>query len=320
MSLSALKQHALDTIQAYSANHGERLAAALAYYATFSLAPLIVLALAVAGLLYGRRSEAAQAELMAVAGDVLGADGARMLEGVLEAATAAPGANQWATLASTLVLVVGATALFARLQDALNTIWDATPSRTGILGFLWSRGLSLLLVMGTGVVMVASLVLSSLLTGFAEWIAAPVLLGLGERLLSLALLTLLFAVLYRTLPDAPVQWADVGGGAFGAAVLVTLGTAGLGWYLGHASVTSAYGAAGALVAFLLWIYYTAQIFFLGAAWTSIRAQSSPVQTAESTAVPAPAASSTEASVASTPWRTRLGWAALGAALGWFLRR
>ena len=324
MSLSEVKQLALDTYQAYTTDHGERLAAALAYYATFSLAPLIVLVLAVAGLVYGRKSDAAQEELMTLAGNTLGADGAALLESMLEGAVAEPTAGVWATILSSLVLVIGATALFARLQDALNTIWGATPQYSGVMGVLWSRGLSLLLVIGAGAIMVASLLLSSLIAGLADWFTAPVLLSVGERLVSLALLMLLFATLYRTLPDAPVRWTDVWFGALIAATLATLGTWALGWYLGHASVTSSYGSAGALVTFLLWIYYSAQIFFLGAEWTTVyaRREASPaVAAAPASPEPSPSAPPvTEPQTRPSSWRHRLGWIALGIALAQFFRR
>jgi Predicted membrane protein len=228
MSFADAKQLVLDTLSAYSADHGERLAAALAYYATFSLAPLLVLALSVAGMLYGQRSEVAQEELMSLVETATGPDGAALLGGILESAAAAPDAGIWATILSGLVLIVGATALFARLQEALNTIWAATPRRTGVTRFLWSRGLSLLLVVGAGTAVVAGLMASSLLAGLARPLEVPGVLLWGERMGSLAVLTLLFAVLYRVLPDAPVRWADVWLGAVVAATLVTLGTWGLG--------------------------------------------------------------------------------------------
>jgi len=323
MSLTDAKQLVLDTLQAYTEDKGERLAAALAYYATFSLAPLLVLMLAVAGLLYGRRSEAAQEELMTLAADILGPDGVALLEGILEGAAAAPGTGAWATVLSSLVLVVGATALFARLQEALNTIWDATPQYTGLMGFLRTRGLSLLLVLGAGATVVASLLLSSVIAGLADRFGAQVLLRIAERSGSLAILTLLFAALYRTLPDAPVRWADVWLGAGVAAVLTTLGTWGLGWYLGDASVTSAYGAAGALAAFLLWIYYSAQIFFLGAELTTVYARRTATAEAALTPAPSPAPeppSDPEAQHRSPSWLRRLGWIGLGVVLAQLFRK
>lgn len=326
MSFREAKQLALDTFGAYSADNGERLAAALAYYATFSLAPLIVLALAIAGLLYGRRSEVAQEELMGLAGDVLGPEGAVLLEGVLEGAAAAPTAGVWATVLSTSLLVIGATALFARLQEALNTIWDATPQYTGVTGFLWNRGLSLLLVIGAGVMVVASLLISSLVAGLVDLPGGWVLIRTVERLGSLVVLAFLFAVLYRALPDAQVHWPDVWGGAIVAAILVTLGTWGVGWYLGRASVLSSYGAAGALAAFLLWIYYSAQIFFLGAELTAVQARRVRRRRDGSSTPSVPTAASPPAqSVHQEPkresaaprWVTRLGWIGLGVVLGRF---
>lgn len=328
MSFREAKQLAIDTFGAYSAHNGERLAAALAYYATFSLAPLIVLALGIAGLLYGQRSEVAQEELMALAGDVLGPEGADLLEGILEGAAAAPAAGVWATVLSTGLLVVGATALFARLQEALNTIWDATPQHTGVMGFLWKRGLSLLLVIGAGAMVVASLLISSFVAGLVDLPGGWVLTRTVERLGSIVVLAFLFAVLYRTLPDAPVRWSDVWGGAVVAAILVTLGTWGIGWYLGRASVTSSYGAAGALAAFLLWIYYSAQIFFLGAELTAVRtrrvkrrrdASSTPsVPTAASP--PAQSSNQKPERESHTPrWITRLAWIGVGVVLGRFFR-
>lgn len=323
MSFVEVKQLTLDTLQAYSEDKGERLAAALAYYATFSLAPLIVLALAVAGLLYGQRSETAQEELMAMAGDVLGPDGAAFLESILEGAAATPSTGIWATILSSVVLVYGATALFARLQEALNTIWGTTPQYTGVAGFLWSRGLSLLLVIGTGATVVASLILSSAIAGLADLLVGQALIRTAERVGSLVILALLFAVLYRTLPDAPVQWADVGLGALVAALLTTLGTWALGWYLGRASVTSSYGAAGALVAFLLWIYYSAQIFFLGAELTTVyaRYRTSPtVAVPSSPASPEPTQTTSAPPTHSSSWGHRLGWVTLGILLALFFRR
>lgn len=316
------KQIALDTFGAYSADHGERLAAALAYYATFSLAPLIVLALAIAGLLYGQRSAVAQEELIERATGIWGPEGAALLKGVLEGASTTPSAGIWATILSVFLLVIGATALFARLQEALNTIWDATPQYTGLIGFLRSRALSLLLVVGAGTMIVASLLASSLIASLVDLTGSRILIWIVERLGSLVVLTLLFAVLYRTLPDAPVRWSEVWTGAFMAAILITLGTWAFGWYLGRASVTSSYGAAGALAGFLLWIYYSAQIFFLGAELTTVQAhRTRPHESPEPTASPRPTSKrepgqeTLKSGKRHAPtWIARLGWIGLGVVL------
>jgi membrane protein len=321
MSLSTAKQLALDTYRAYSDDKAERLSAALAYYATFSLAPLLVLVLAVAGLLYGQRSTAAQEALITQVETVLGTDGAVLLEGVLEGAAASPTAGVWATVLSGLVLLIGATTLVARLQEALNHIWDASPASPGVLGIVWSRGLALLLVLGGGGVVVASLVLSSLLTGWADRLAVPFLAHAAGHLSSLVLLTGVAAVLYRTLPDAPVRWGDVWGGAVLAAVLLTLGSGAVGWYLGHAAVTSSYGAAGALVAFLLWTYYSAQFFLLGAELAHVQyARTAPAPSTPETA-PAPPPLPTRAPSPGAPTGPPpVGRAAVGVPLTRLFRR
>lgn len=324
MALANAKQLVTETLSSYSADHGERLSAALAYYAIFSLAPLLVLVLAVASLLYGRRPETAQAELMAGVETAIGTDGAALLEGLLESASATPTAGTWATVLGGLILVIGATALFARLQEALNTIWGVTPQHSGLTGFLRSRVLSLLLVVGVGIIMIASLVLSSLLAGLANLLAVPILFQAAERLISLATLALLFGVLYRTLPDAPVRWADVWPGALLTAFLVTLGTWALGLYLGRASVTSSFGAAGALVALLIWVYYSAQIFFLGAELTTVYADRRTVSTlpegSRGESSSALSSGPEEPQTQSATWRHRVGWVALGIALALFFRR
>lgn len=176
-------------------------------------------------------------------------------------------------------------------------------------------------MIGAGATVVASLLLSSVIAGLADRFGAQVLLRVAERIGSLAILTVLFAALYHTLPDAPVRWGDVWLGAGVAAVLTTLGTWGLGWYLGYASVTSAYGAAGALAAFLLWIYYSAQIFFLGAELTTVYAERTTATEVAPASLPAPEPPSAPAA-ANRPssWLRRLGWIGLGVVLARLFRR
>ena len=321
MSSIPVKELLVTTVRDFIDDKAERLGAALAYYATFSLAPLVVLAVAVAGLFYGAQTGEARALVMEEVASVLGPEGATMLRGLLDNAAASPSTGSWAAALSIALLLFSATTLFARLREALNTIWDTEPHATGLVGFLQSRGLGLLLVLGTGVVIVASLALSTVIAGLGDVLGTSAGAAVLERVASVALLGLLFAVLYRFLPETDVHWADVWLGALGTAVLFTLGTWAMGWYLGSASVGSAYGAAGALVAFLLWVYYSAQLFFLGAEFTAVYARhrrpaADPVET------PAVA---TEAAVSApdedTPsWGQRLGWVTLGAILVWFFRR
>lgn len=271
MSLATARSLLVATWTAYTNDKAERLGAALAYYAVFSLAPLIVLALAVARMAYGEQSVRAQQVLLDRVEGVIGPSGRDLVTNILSEAAATPGESTVAVIAGSLLLVVGATVFFARLQDAMNTIWDAPPAAPGIAGMLRSRVLSLLLVLGVGVGLVASLVLSVWVSSLAAGVGGAWGLYLAERAGTLLVLSGLCAVLFRVLPDTAVQWHDVWMGAIGTAVLLSLGTSGMGWYLGQTAAVSAYGAAGALAALLLWIYYAAQIFFLGAEFTTVYA-------------------------------------------------
>ncbi len=321
MSSIPVKELLVTTVRDFIDDKAERLGAALAYYATFSLAPLVVLAVAVAGLFYGAQTGEARALVMEEVASVLGPEGATMLRGLLDNAAASPSTGSWAAALSIALLLFSATTLFARLREALNTIWDTEPHAGGLLGFLRSRGLGLLLVLGTGVAIVASLTLSTVVAGLGDILGTSTGAAVLERVASVALLGLLFAVLYRFLPETDVHWADVWIGALATAVLFTLGTWAMGAYLGGASVGSAYGAAGALVAFLLWIYYSAQLFFLGAEFTAVyarhrRAAASPAEApAVATEVDVPATRARGAS-----WGRRLGWVTLGAILAWFFQK
>lgn len=317
MPIADLKQLALNTVSAFGEDRAERLGAALAYYAIFSLAPLAVLTLAIAGRLYGRGSGAGRDALLSRVEGLFGGDGAAFVEALLEGAAAMPAAGTWAAALSGVLLLVGATAFFARLQEAMNTIWNAHPSYTGLVGFLWSRGWSLLLVIGAAGAVVTGLLAHSLLMRATSLLPAPWLLLWLERVGSLGLLTLLCGVLYRTLPDTSVRWTDVWAGAALAALLLTAGTWAFGAYLARGAVSSSYGAAGALVALLLWVYYAAQIFFLGAELTTVVAAPPSSAPEAETRPPAPK----DPSPARTPpWLRPLGWIGLGVVLAWLLRR
>lgn len=321
----SFKELLFTTVRDFMADKAERLGAALAYYATFSLAPLVVLAVALAGLFYGAQTGEAQALVIEQVAGVLGPEGATMVRGMLDNAAASPGTGSWAAAASIALLLFSATTLFTRLREALNTIWDTEPHTTGVLGFLRSRGLGLLLVLGTGVAIVASLTLSTVFAGLGDVLGTSEVAAVLERVASVVLLGLLFAVLYRFLPETDVHWADVWLGALGTAALFTLGTWAMGLYLGGASVGSAYGAAGALVAFLLWIYYSAQLFFLGAEFTSVAAKHRRSAAAPVEAPPVPTEAAGPAPGEGTggggpSWGQRLGWVTLGAILAWFFQK
>jgi len=247
-----------------------RLGAALAYYTIFSIAPLVVIVIAVTGLWFGR--EAAEQQIYGQLGQMVGEQGAKAISGLLEAANK-PREGLIASAVAIVTLVVGASGVFVQLQDALNAIWEVKPRPgRGIRTFLRQRLLSLAMVFGIGFLLLVSLVLSAALAAAGKWLQG-VLPG-GESLwqvlnfiISFAVITVLFTLTFKYLPDVKIRWRDVWMGGVLTAFLFTVGKHALGMYLGRSSVSSAYGAAGSLVVLLLWVYYSAQIFFFGAEFT-----------------------------------------------------
>jgi len=254
------------------ADRAPQLAAALAYYAVFSLAPLLVLALAMAGTFLGEA--AARGQIVGQVQALVGPESARLLVNVLEGARP-PEPGSWASALSALVLLFGASGVFAQLQDALNTIWlEQSQPQRGIVGFIGKRLLSFVMVVLVGLLVLLSLLLSAAISALSQ-LEGQSLLGWDllwlwralSFLLDFAIVTLLFATIYKFLPDVRIAWSDVGVGAVLTAVLFTLGKALLGLYLETSGFGSAYGAAGALVVLLAWVNYSAQIFLLGAEFT-----------------------------------------------------
>lgn len=253
-----------------------RLGAALAYYTVFSIAPLVLIIIAVAGLFSGQ--EAAEGKVYASLEGTIGPKSAEFVEEVI-VATSKETKSIVATITGILILLLGATGFFAQLQDALDTIWGVrrrgrSPFWATLARYWWS----LTMILGIGFLLLVSLVLSAILNGVAEY-ASPhfahvgVLLELANSVAGFLLSGVLFALMYKVLPNVRLQWADVWVGAFITALLFSLGKIGLGYYLGSAATTSAYGAAGALVVILLWSYYSAQIFLYGAEFTMVYARS-----------------------------------------------
>jgi membrane protein len=245
-----------------------RLGAALAYYTAFSLAPLLVIVIAVIGMVFGRDAAAGQ-----IAGEIeglVGPDGAKAVESMVASANQ-PASGILATIIGIVILFVGALGLFAQLQDALNTIWkvQGKPGR-GILGFFLDRLASLTMVLGTTFLLLMSLVVSAALSAIGNWFGEGNGTTVGQALnlgISFVIITLLFAMIYRFLPDARVAWREVWFGAIFTTILFTFGKYLIGVYLGKTGTASAYGAAGSLAALLIWLYYSAQIFLFGAELT-----------------------------------------------------
>ena len=245
--------------------------AALSYYTLFSLAPLLLIVIAVAGMVYGQ--EAAQGAIVAQLGGIMGTDGAAAVEAMLKAARE-PAKGVLATVIGLIVLLIGATAIFAELQSALDRIWrvPAPTQQSGIWNLLRTRLLSFGLVLGLGFLLVVSLVVSAALAALGQWWGSwlqgwDVLLEILNFTVSFSIFTVLFAMIYKIMPRARISWRDVWTGAAVTALLFTVGKVAVGMYLGKSSLASGFGAAGSLVLLIAWVYYSAQIFLLGAEYT-----------------------------------------------------
>jgi membrane protein len=241
--------------------------AALAFYTLFSMAPVLVLVIAIAGFFYG--ADAAQGQLLTELKGLVGAKGAEAIQLVLAGARD-KASGQTATIVATALLLFGATSVFAELKDSLDEIWDVPPSKDASWwDTVRTRLLSFGLILVLGFLLMVSLVISAALAVLEHylnglWQQATVLLGWLASGISFLVIATLFGVIYKLLPRIKLSWHDVTIGALGTAALFTLGKFAIGLYIGNSGVASSFGAAGSLIAVLLWVYYSAQIFFLGA--------------------------------------------------------
>jgi membrane protein len=264
--LALLKQ----TYRDWTDDKAPRLGAALAYYSIFSLAPLLVVCLGVAGFFFD--GDRVFDELDSQLSQLLGKEGAAAVEGLLEAAQK-PARGMIATITGAIVLLWGASGVFAQLQDALNTIWEVKPKPgRGIWGTLMSRFLSFTMVLGTGFLLLISLVLSTVLQAIGSWSSSSIggpawLLQLLNLVGSFGVITLLFAMIFKFVPDAVIRWRDVWIGAVATAILFIVGKWAIGLYLARGGISNSFGSAASFVLVLVWIYYSAQILFLGAEFT-----------------------------------------------------
>jgi len=250
-----------------------RLSAALAYYTMLSIGPLLIFSLKLTGALLGE--EAARGQIESYVRSNVGAQGAKAIEEMI-AHAGENGAGVLAAIIGGVVLLFSASGVFGELQGSLDTIWKVEPkSSGGWFALVKDRFWSMTLVLGVGFLLLVSLVISTVLAGATAFIHADTLAVLGELLnivVSIGVITVLFALMFKILPHAPVAWSDVWIPAAATAVLFTIGKTLLGWYLARGATTSVYGAAGSLVALLIWVYYAAQIFFFGAELSKVRAQ------------------------------------------------
>ena len=273
MQIATLWHVILRAVQDWWQDNCLRLAASLAYYTALSLAPLILLIVGVVGLVLNRQQVATQ--LTAQLEGLMGPAGRELVTSILT--TTSPQGGALATVIGLVTLFIGATAVFGELQATLNLIWEVQPAPTngmwaGIWAWLRERIFSLAIVFALAFLLLVSLVISAALAGAAAWFQGPeqVLVSrLLELAVSLLVLTLVFALLYMYVPDAEIGWRDVWLGGCITAVLFTIGKTAIGFYLGQASVGSAYGAAGSLVVLLVWVYYSALIMFFGAEFTHV---------------------------------------------------
>jgi membrane protein len=275
MNLGAVWDLLKEIFSEWSEDKAARLAAALAYYITFSLAPLLLIVIAIVGLLFGE--EAVQGRVVEQIQGLVGPDGAQLVQTMLQS-TRQSGSNIVATLIGIVTLLLGATGVFVQLQDALNTIWEVAPKPgRGVLGMVKDRLLSFTMLLGIGFLLLVSLAVSAGLAALSSFLG-DLLPGLFEVakvldfVISLGVITLLFAMIYKFLPDVKIRWGDVWVGAAVTSLLFTVGKFLIGLYLGYSSAASVYGAAGSLAVLLIWIYYTAQIVLLGAEFTQVYAK------------------------------------------------
>jgi membrane protein len=265
--LSLFKQ----TFQEFGQDKAPRLGAALAYYTVFSIGPLLLIAISIAGLVWGE--EAAQGQISTQLKNVLGANVASSVE-TMVAGAAKEKSGIIATIIGVATLMFGASGVFGQLKDALDTIWNVEPKKSeGIMGFIKDRFLSMAMVLGVGFLLLVSLILDAVIAGMGDYLGRIVggesVLHVIQLVLSYVFVTVLLAAIFKFLPDIRITWRDVWLGAVFTSVLFVAGKYALGLYLGRAAVGSSYGAAGSLVVLLIWVYYSAQIVFFGAEFTQV---------------------------------------------------
>jgi len=262
------------TFTEWSNDKGGRLGAALSYYTVFSIAPLLLLVISIAGLVFGR--QAAEGSLFGQLAGVVGPDAAHLIQAAVTKANHTKG-GILGTVIGVVALLVGATGVVIELQGALDTVWKVEPKPNGgIRGLIRTRLLSVAMILSLGFLLLVSLVVSAALSALSGWLRAvfgdvAVLSWVIDAVVALAVIATMIALIYKILPDARVAWRDVWVGAIATAILFMAGKYAIGLYIGKASVGSAFGAAGSLAVLLVWIYYSAQIILLGAEFTRVYA-------------------------------------------------
>ena len=287
MMLQTISRHRVSrmlraTAAAWMEDNALRLSAALSYYSIFSIAPLLVIAVSVAGLVLGE--EAVRGQLGHQLQGYLGAQAAQGVEAMVKSASK-PSDGWLGAVVGFVTLLLGASGVFGQLKDALNTIWEVKVKKTdGIWAFICERLLNFGMVLVIGFLLLTSLVLTATLAAFSEWVehlfGLPLIVsGILASVVSFGMVTLLFAFIFKVLPDAQIEWRNVWIGASVTALLFEVGKIGLGVYLARESTASSFGAAGSLVIVLLWVYYASCILLFGAEFTQVYARECGQKTA-----------------------------------------
>jgi membrane protein len=275
-SFDTLKNLFVKAYKDWSADEAPRMGAALAYYTLLSLAPLLLIAIAIAGFVFGR--EAAQGQLLDQIGQLVGPQGAEAIQSMVLRAGSQKSSGVVASVIGVFTLLLAAASVVGELRTDLNKIFKVPANQAGgIAGEIKQRSYALALVIGTGFLLMVSLIISTVIsaagTYFSDVLPVPeFVLHIMNLLISLAVTTGIFAVMFKVLPDLSIAWKDVWLGAAFTAILFSIGKVLIGLYLGKASVGSTFGAAGSLVIVLVWVYYSAQIFFFGAEFTQAYAR------------------------------------------------
>lgn len=257
---------------AWVCDNAPRLSAALAFYTILSVAPLLVIVTAIAGAVFGK--DAASGQLVDQLSGILGQSGAEVVKSVIEKSDH-PAEGTVASIIGVATLLLGASGVFCELQGALNTIWKVTPKQgRGILGTIRDRFLSFGMVLTVGFLLMVTLIIATALAAFGNFLEGhfpgfSMIMQVANSILSFSLVTALFAMIFKFLPDVQIGWRDVWLGALVTAFLFTIGKYCIAFYLGNTGVATPFGAAGSLVAFVLWIYYSSLILFFGVELTQV---------------------------------------------------
>ncbi|PTR17022.1 membrane protein [Nitrosospira sp. Nsp2] len=264
------------TFSSWLDDYAPSMGAALAYYTMFSIAPLLLIVISTAGLIFGE--DAVRGEIFGQLRGLMGDEGARAVQSLLESVSA-PEEGKAGTVIGTILLLIGATTVLSELQDAFDRIWrvPAKDKSGGVWGVIRSRLLSFGMILGIGFLMMVSLVFSAAMAALGKWWGPffsdlQVIVGAVNFAFSFVLASTVFAILYKFMPRVRILWRDVWAGAAVTALLFTIGKFLIGLYIGKSAISSGFGAAGSLVVVLVWVYYSAQIFLLGAEFTKVYSQ------------------------------------------------